>query len=633
MPFRMTATADSPDQVSQYLKQRRSLRKKSSAQLTSTSSDNSSIFPAHVELNDGRIYLPGQVITATIHFPLHLSPEQLQSRFEDITVEFKGWTHSYGWMSTSNSTYPVFQKDIHFSTTAPLFFPTAPASEIQIQRSASGNTYTITTRLPTTVSIKRKWNAASAFPSTQIPPTFRDLSSNSLNNSVYWAFKLSASPQGSNLKRNIRIWKPFLLVPFASAPFIPLQLPDLSRGPKRPGSTLPTPLSIQAQCENSGGWELHRFQSKLKSAFVFSKAVITVHLWTPAHVTSGPAPFMLHVAVSAKKEADLLPPSGSIRLPDLPLLAGHNGDAVGGEKGKGKSTLSSSSEGDDAKPPSFEIMRKLTSRAQGCSNINRHRIPVHTEWNHPSSPSQGYTWTNAIPTHEAGLFLPHPSHTTKPKDDESISDLSSAFEHTRAALLTGTLHASCPPCIEMNALRVRYRLSLNWAQPGWGNTLSVKVRNWAFTSGIGAEEVSGLGERGSGEEEEKWRELERRALGNQAALLVPQSQDEDQEGEWDVKKKGGGKYDSEEDDDFDADSDDDGGKKSRGLFARFRRSSSHKASSSAAANGKSGKADEAFGEEDEEDDDDGNDSDDSETSLPAYRISHLTLNPSQGGKQ
>ncbi|KAE8213254.1 hypothetical protein CF327_g3202 [Tilletia walkeri] len=517
----LTGKCDLPDTVTQFLNQKRFLARKSSSNGSTTSSrhasgkghdsSNPAPFSAYIELDDARPYFPGQLLKAKIH----IAPEADPSQVEDITVEVKAWTHSYGWTSNGSSTYPVYEKVIHYSVEGTL--PTKPqvgeSTGLNITQSDNDpNTWLVSTRLPKTVMNKTNWRAKGE--TTLIPPTFKDVKS-SLNNTVYWTIKITAKRAGG-LKRNFRIWKPFIVLPLCPTPAPAMNLPMLVISPE---GIPPNPRIIKSALPAS--WSTYSFESKLKTALVFSKAIVTTHLFlpTPTNIRPGPIPILLHVAVSAKKEADLLA-SGSVRLPDLPLsststdddfeqeiLAGSKGsDAENPTKGKGKGKEDAS----QSFHPFFEIIRHTRSRGYGSYNSGRHRIPAFVQFDTPTFLSSdvkagqavdhGYAWTDPMPTEQAGL----------------TTDVDLPF--TRCALLTGRLMVNVPPPIYSLNLRMKYKLHFHWAQPGLGNTISAALGRWIASTGVTEADLDTMGERlpddeMAPEQVQSWQNLDRRVLG------------------------------------------------------------------------------------------------------------------------
>ncbi|KAK0524926.1 hypothetical protein OC835_005774 [Tilletia horrida] len=593
--FTVTPKSDIPDVVAQFANQKRFLARKSSSP---SQSSEPGAFPVAVELDDARVYFPGQLVRAKVTLPADADAGG------DVVCEYKAWTHAYGWVSNGSGTYPIFEKDVHFSVEGSI--PPPPSSSagtgLTISKDDSGgpNTWIVSTRLPTSIAVKSSWRSVEQ--TSAVPPTCKTVKKGSLHNSVFWTFKLTLKRSG-NLKRNLRVWKPFLVLPLA--PQLP-PVPNLPMLVVSPEGIPPTPKSIATQLPSS--WQTFSFQSKIKSNLVFSKATVSIHLFLPKteNVRPGPVPVLLHVAVSAKKESDLLS-AGSVRLPDLPLSdspnagfenwAEANSSSVGQSKAKDKDKEDSS----EQYQPTFEITRYTRSRAHGADNRARHRIPAFVQWDAPAFLSaahskqveqnmdHGYAWTEPMPTEKAGLIA-----TADEDDDQSSLPL-----FTRSALLTGRLLINVPPPIDSYNLRIKYKLRFRWAQPGMGNTIAAKLGRWIASSGVDAAELARLGgERPAvGKEEDQsevWRELDRRVLGPRYALLASGQAGLDDDDEDDD--------DDGKDDKFDDDDDDDGGdSKKTGFFSKFR---SNRHSATAGADDKSGAQ---RGEHDDSDDSDDSD--------------------------
>ncbi|CAD7068852.1 unnamed protein product [Tilletia caries] len=292
MPSRLslTGTADLPDTVSQFINQRRFLARNSSSDASATGTpqtsgkglDSSSAAPfsASIELDNARVYFPGQLFKVKIH----VAPKNDASQVEEIAVEIKAWTHSYGWASNGSSSYPVFEKFVHYSVELPPGpqdgnSATNAGTGLDISKSdEQPNTWLISTRLPSTVINKTGWRSTGE--TTSIPPTFKDVKS-SLSNTVYWIIKLTAKRSGV-FKRNFRIWKPFIVLPLSPRAPPASNLPMLVISPE---GLPPTPQSIRSALPDS--WSTFSLESKLKSAKLPS-ALISSY---PRPNTSDRAPF------------------------------------------------------------------------------------------------------------------------------------------------------------------------------------------------------------------------------------------------------------------------------------------------------------------------------------------------------
>ncbi|CAD6886287.1 unnamed protein product [Tilletia controversa] len=537
MPSRLslTGTADLPDTVSQFINQRRFLARNSSSDASATGTpqtsgkglDSSSAAPfsASIELDNARVYFPGQLFKVKIH----VAPKNDASQVEEIAVEIKAWTHSYGWASNGSSSYPVFEKFVHYSVELPPGpqdgnSATNAGTGLDISKSdEQPNTWLISTRLPSTVINKTGWRSTGE--TTSIPPTFKDVKS-SLSNTVYWIIKLTAKRSGV-FKRNFRIWKPFIVLPLSPRAPPASNLPMLVISPE---GLPPTPQSIRSALPDS--WSTFSLESKLNS----------------------------------KKESDLLP-SGSVRLPDLPLSGSSADDSFehailasvkGSDADKSKSKGKGKEDAHQEFQPSFEIIRHTRSRGHGSYYSARHRIPAFVQWDSPdflsSNPTageavdHGHAWTDPMPTQRAGLI--------------NAVDL----PYTRSALLTGRLMVNVPPPIDSHNLRMKYKLNFHWAQPGLGNTISAALGRWIASTGVSRATLDTMGERLPDEEMapeqvQAWRDLDRRVLGPRYILLRDPKADYSADfGDDDEQDNKNYKFDDDNDDGSDAKS---------GFFSRF----------------------------------------------------------------
>ncbi|KAK0542649.1 hypothetical protein OC845_006516 [Tilletia horrida] len=603
MSFFARPKSDIPDTVTQFLNQKRFLAKKS----TQASPDG---FQASLEFDDARVYFPGQNISAKVHLPA-IDPAEI----EGIDVELKGWTHSYGWQSNGQSSYPVYERDTHWSLQSTISGPAdGQAQTLSIRKLDDGsNTWLVNAQLPISVAVKTGWRShGNTF---DIPPTFKDVKRGSMFNSVYWALKLTVK-RTANLKRNYRFWRPFLVLPLANpnqapVPNLPMLAPISEQGTAIP----PTPHYIHSQLLDPKTWNVFEFENKIKTALILSKGTITTHLFVPNTGRVGPVPILLHVAVSAKKAEDLM--SSSVRLPDLPLSASADQGAEPPYPGKGKGKQSADSSSHEDFYPSFEIIRRVRSHAQGGRDRSRHRIPVIAEWDTPAflssatdlskaSLDHGYAWTDPMPTAQAGLGI-----------SGNVNE-SSSLPYTRSALMTGRIFINVPPPIDMNNLRVHYRLHFRWNQPGLGNSITSKLGRWVSTSGVSAAELkASLGERlpddqMSPEQVQAWKDIDRRVLGPSYSLLTDPSQNaDDDEDDGDAKNI---KFDDDDDDEGDS-------KDSK--WAVFGRSKKNKGDEEDPEEGHSHgwrlfskKTDQSKSKGGDDDDDDSSDEDDN--ALPEY---------------
>ncbi|KAE8222553.1 hypothetical protein CF319_g4277 [Tilletia indica] len=508
----MPSLSQLPDTVSQFLHQKVALAAKSSSEITATSPPQASFsspgnrFSVFIELDDARAYFPGQLFVAKLHLP----PEIDARHIEGIEVEIKNWTHTFGRKTNGNTTTNTFEKDLHYSVKGFLSAERWAGPGNVSARAENGlyivkcegppNTWLVSTRLPSTVQFKTGWRKY--METALIPPTFQDVTRDRTNNTVYWAIKLTVKRTGA-LLRDYRIWRPFIVLPFSSNPAPTFSLPMLvisSNG------IPPTPQLIKSALPPS--WKTFSADSRIKTALIFSKGTLTIHLFLPDMENVGPGqiPIYLHVAVSAKKASDLLP-SGSVRLPDLPLTS-----STFESRGKGKAKEDAAQD----YHPFFDIRRRVRSRADGGSHSEEHLILAHVRWNTPaflSSDSragqnvhQGYAWTDPMPTQEAGLI----AQTDLP--------------FTRSALLTGHLMVEVPPPIDMHNLRVKYKLNFHWSQPGLGNSISAEVGRLVANKGVNQAELKQMGERllevdMRPEVGQAWRDLDRRVLGPRWAAL------------------------------------------------------------------------------------------------------------------